>query len=166
MHVCLWWGFLPFKLLSLRFLPYSPDFRFNPRQYVNNTDTFIGCQDLFFFFALHLGRTFTLSTAQAFVLFSLRPPSSPMVASRQTLGQCAPDAPTPPRQPPPLPPHPAACHCSLLCSIPTDGIAISAGFSLSQPLSPTLPAVYFVFFFLIPYQVKKQVKRERKTEWK
>lgn len=50
MHVCLWWVFLPFKLLSLRFLPYSPDFRFNPRQYVNNTDTFIGCQDLFFFF--------------------------------------------------------------------------------------------------------------------
>lgn len=49
MHVCLWWVFLPFKLLSLRFLPYSPDFRFNPRQYVNNTDTFIGCQDLFFF---------------------------------------------------------------------------------------------------------------------
>lgn len=53
----------------------------------------------------------------------LIPLSSPMVVSRQTHSQSAPDA-------PPAPPHPTACHCSLLCLIQTHGIAISTGFSL------------------------------------
>lgn len=74
MHVCLWWVFLPFKLLSLRFLPYSPDFRFNPRQYVNNTDTFIGCQDLFFFFCPSSWQDFYLVHCSG--LRAFLPPSS------------------------------------------------------------------------------------------
>lgn len=89
--------------------------------------------------------------------------SSPMAVSRQTYGQCAPDAPL-------TRPHPAACHCSLLCSIQTDGIAISTGFSFC--LSPCLPHATLSilsssFLCLTKWKIiteRENGKRERERE--
>lgn len=78
------------SLVSLLFHQYSLQFKFTPRQYVHNTDVYSSPK----FLALHFGRTFTISP-----LFSpsLPPSISPMVfLSRQTHGQCAPDAPLTP----------------------------------------------------------------------
>lgn len=128
-----------------------PTFKFNLRHHVHSTDKFIHSQNSLPF---TLAGLFTLSSLLILSSFSpVIPLSTFMVISRQTQSQCAPDAPLSLALHPPLP-HPAACHCSLLCSIQTHGIAISACFSVH--VSPTLHTVYFVFLFLIPYQVKNK----------
>lgn len=80
MCLSLWKIFFPYPLdrfISL-LSPIPPDFKFNPRHYVNNTDTFIRCQNSF---ALHFGRTFTFSTPRPFIHFSLPPPTHPSLHS-------------------------------------------------------------------------------------
>ena len=143
-------------LFLFYFSPIASDFRFNPRHYVNNTDTFIRGQNSF---ALHFDRTLYLPRSSTLHPFSPLPPSTHPSFLSHGCFQTDPQ-PMCTRCPPPQNSTPSllACHCSLLCSIQTDGIAISTGFSLclSLPLSPTLHAVYFVFLFLIPYQVKNK----------
>lgn len=146
-------------LKFLLLLSYPPDFKFNPRQYVNNTDTLlvakIPCPSLW--------QDSTFSPPQPFILFSLPlliPLSSPLLSHGcfQTdlwpmCTRCPPHS-TPSRS------------LSLLTSLfDTDRWNCYQYWllCLSQPMSPTRHTVYFVFLFLMPYQVKNN---NREREWK
>lgn len=92
------------------------------------------------------------------------PFSSPVVVSRQTQSQCAPDAPPPP--PTPLtPPHPHSLSLLTLCSIQTDGIAISPGFTprLSRCLPHSTLSILSSSFLSL---TKWKISRERENGWK
>lgn len=135
-------------LFPRRFSPIPPDFNVNPRHYVNNTDTFIHRQN---------SLPFTLAGLFTFSL-------PPLHSSLSPLPWPFPDRPTanvhqmppPPTSHPQLHPIPAACHCSPLCSIQTDGIAISTGFSLpvSASVSHT-PHCLFCLPFSYPLPSEK-----------
>lgn len=150
------------NLYSASFLSYfSPDFKFNPRHYVNNTDMFIRCQNSLPFTLAGLLPSPLLSPSSfSPSLPQPIPLSSPMAVSRQTQSQCAPDAP-----PPPTPPHPHSLSLLTLCSIQTDGIAISPGFSrcLSHCLPQSTLSILSSSFLSL---TKWKISRERENEWK
>ena len=150
-----WESFDPsHHFISPLFLPNS---NVNPKHYVNNTDTFIHRQN-----ALHftLAGLFSFSPPQPFIPLSL----PPLFSSLSPLPWSFPDRPTAnvhqmphhPHHHPPPPPPPPACHCSPLCSIQTDGIAISTGFSLpvSASVSHT-PHCLFCLPFSYPLPSEK-----------
>lgn len=108
------------------------------------------------FLALHFGRTFTFSTPQPFILCSLAPS---LYSSLSPLPWLFPDRPTAnvhqmPSRLHPIP-QPVTAHSSVRYR-QMELLSVLAPVSLSQPLSPTLHTVYFVFLFLIPYQVKNK----------
>lgn len=101
------------------------------------------------FLAPHPGKTSASSTPQPSILFS--PLLSHARFQTDPQPMCT-------RCPPPTPgstPRPSSL--SLLTPLfDTDTWNCYQYWLLSQPLSPTLHAVYFVFLFLIPYQVKNK----------
>lgn len=114
------------------------------------------------FLALHSGRTFYLLPSSA-----LHPslPSS-LHSSLSPLPWSFPDRPTANVHQMPPPPSPAT-HNSTPSRQPVTAhpsvryrqmelLSVLVSLCLSQPLSPTLHTVYFVFLFLIPYQVKNK----------
>lgn len=139
--------------ISPYFSPIPPDFGFKPRQYVNNTDTFIRRQNSLPFTLAGLLPSPLLSLSSFFLppsLLLLIPLSFP-------LSWLFPDRPTANvhQMPPQLHPisQPVTAHSSVQYR-QMELLSVLA--SLSQPLSPTLHTVYFVFLFLIPYQVKNK----------
>lgn len=109
------------------------------------------------FLALHFGKTFLPSPLLNPSSF---PPSLPSSTHPSLLSHgCFQTDPRPmcTRCPPwlhPIP-QPVTAHSSVRYR-QMELLSVLASLSLSLPLSPTLHAVYFVFLFLIPYQVKNK----------
>lgn len=140
--------------------PLTSLFKLTLRHYVTNTGTFVCSQNSLPFTLAGLS---TFSTPHPLIFFS---PLS-LYSSLSPLSWLFPDRPRanvhqmPPNPPPPLSPkshpipQPVTAHSSVRYRH-MELLSVPASLSLSQPLSPTLRAVYFVFLFLIPDQVKNK----------
>lgn len=117
------------------------------------------------FLALHFGRTFTFSTPQPLILFSFPPGLKSSLSLLLWLFPDRPRANVHQMPPPPTPPHPHSLSLLTLCSIQTDGIAISPGFTpcLSRCLlHSTLSILPSSFLSLTEWKIR----RERENKWK
>lgn len=136
--------------ISLLFHPYPRDFRFNPKHYVNNTGTFIPCQN---------SLPFPLARLLPSPLLSPSSFSPSLYSSLAPLPWLFPDRPTANVHQMPSHlhtiPRPVTAHSSVRYR-QMELLSVLAPLSLSQPLSPTLHTVYLVFLFFIPYQVKNK----------
>lgn len=153
--LCVIFFFLPFTLLYFSAIsPLSPRLQVQSKALCEQHRHIYSLPE---FLALHFGRTFTFSTPQP--LHPFLPRSLPLTHPSLLSHGCFQTDPQPMCTRCPLnstpSPQPVTAHSSVRYR-QMELLSVLVSLSLSQPLSPTLHAVYFVFLFLIPYQVKNK----------